>query len=166
MDSMRSLIKQLGKILGQKIWTLAIAESCTGGMLGDMITGLPGCSKFFLGGVIAYSNQAKSTLLNVSTESLEKYGAVSPEVALAMARGIRDIMGSSVGAAVTGIAGPGGGGKEKPVGLIYISVLTPELEVVKRFSLAGSRREIKTQAAETAIKLLIRVLQETISGAE
>ena len=163
---MRTLIEQLGEILSQKRWTLAIAESCTGGMLGDMITGLPGCSKFFLGGVISYSNHAKTTLLNVPTESLDAYGAVSPEVALSMARGIRDYLGSSVGVAVTGIAGPGGGSKEKPIGLVYISVLTPESEVVKRFSFTGNRGEIKIQSAKTAITLLIRVLKETSSGAE
>jgi len=163
---MQLLLKKMSNIFNKKGWTLTVAESCTGGLLGDVITNLPGSSEYFQGGVIAYSNQVKINLLKVSAELLKKNGAVSPEVALSMARGVRKLLGSSVGVAITGIAGPDGGSEEKPVGLIYISVLTPELEVVKRFHFAGNRREIKTQSAETAIKLLISLLKETSSGAE
>lgn len=153
---MQSLLQKLRNTFHKKRWTLAAAESCTGGLLGDMITSLPGSSEFFLGGVIAYSNQVKINLLKVSSELLRRKGAVSPEVALSMAHGVREVMGSSVGVAVTGVAGPGGGSQEKPVGLVYIAVITPEEEMEERFVFSGNRREIKTRAAETAIELLIR----------
>ena len=156
---MESTLKQLAIIFQKKNWTLAVAESCTGGLLGDMITDLPGSSKFFLGGVIAYSNQIKSELLKVSTEMLKESGAVSSEVALLMSLGIRDILGSSAGVAITGIAGPGGGSQEKPVGLVYIAVITPQANVVERFVFPGNRREIKIQAAKTALELIIQALK-------
>ena len=156
---MQSLLQKLGNIFNEKKWTLAIAESCTGGLLGDMITSLSGSSDFFLGGAIAYSNQVKSNLLKVSSELIKKSGAVSPEVALLMARGVRKLLGSSAGVAITGIAGPGGGSMEKPVGLVYIAVITPEAEVVERFIFSGNRSEIKARAVESAIELLIRAIK-------
>jgi nicotinamide-nucleotide amidase len=161
-SSVKSLLQQLADIFQKKSWTLAVAESCTGGLLGDIITGLTGSSKFFHGGVIAYSNQVKINLLKVSSEFLKENGAVGPEVALSMARGIRKLLGSSVGVAITGIAGPGGGSREKPVGLVYIAVITPEVEVVERFAFSGKRHEIKTRAAETAVEMLIQALEMRI----
>ena len=156
---MQLLLQKIGNIFNKKNWTLAVAESCTGGLLSDIITDLPGSSKFFLGGVIAYSNQVKLDLLKVSSEMLRKSGAVSSEVALLMSLGIRDILGSSVGVAITGIAGPGGGSQEKPVGLVYIAVITPQANVVERFVFPGNRREIKIQAAKTALELIIQALK-------
>jgi PncC family amidohydrolase len=156
---MQLLLQKIGNIFNKKNWTLAVAESCTGGLLSDIITDLPGSSKFFLGGVIAYSNQVKLDLLKVSSEMLRKSGAVSSEVALLMSLGIRDILGSSAGVAITGIAGPGGGSQEKPVGLVYIAVITPQANVVERFVFPGNRREIKIQAAKTALELIIQALK-------
>ena len=154
-----TLIQKLSNLLHERVWTLAVAESCTGGLLGDMITSLSGSSEFFLGGVIAYSNQVKSDLLNVSNELLKKNGAVSTEVALSMARGVGELLMSSVGVAITGIAGPDGGSEEKPVGLVYIAVVTPGREMVERFIFSGNRREIKALAAERAIDLVLRALK-------
>lgn len=136
-------------------WSLATAESCTGGRLGDLITGRPGSSEFYLGGVVAYSNRAKTELLGVESGIIREKGAVSPETALAMARGARKVFGSTVGAAITGIAGPGGGSPEKPVGLVYISLAGPRGEKVERHVFAGSRDEIKLRAARRAIALLV-----------
>ena len=156
---MQLLLQKIGNIFNKKNWTLAVAESCTGGLLGDIITDLPGSSKFFLGGVIAYSNQVKLDLLKVSSEMLRTNGAVSPEVALSMSLGIRNLLNSSVGVAITGIAGPDGGSEEKPVGLVYIAVTTPYVEVEERFDFSGTRREIKIQAAKTALELIIQALK-------
>jgi nicotinamide-nucleotide amidase len=156
---MQLLIKKMGNLFNKKSWTLSVAESCTGGLLGDMITDLPGSSEYFLGGVIAYSNQVKSDLLKVPSEMIMESGAVSPEVALSMSLGIRDLLGSSVGVAITGIAGPDGGSQEKPVGLVYIAVITPHVDVVEKFVFNGSRREIKTWAVEAAIEKSIQAIE-------
>ena len=156
---MQLLLQKIGNIFNKKNWTLAVAESCTGGLLSDIITDFPGSSKFFLGGVIAYSNQVKLDLLKVSSEMLRTNGAVSPEVALLMSLGIRNLLNSSVGVAITGIAGPDGGSEEKPVGLVYIAVTTPYVEVEERFDFSGTRREIKIQAAKTALELIIQALK-------
>lgn len=156
---MQLLLQEIGNIFDKKGWTLSVAESCTGGLLGNMITDIPGSSEYFLGGVIAYSNQVKSDLLKVSSKILKERGAVSPEVALSMSLGIRDLLGSSVGVAITGIAGPGGGSKEKPVGLVYIAIITPHVDVVGRYVFSGTRSEIKTRAAEAAIEKLIQAIE-------
>jgi len=112
----------LNRLFAGRGWTLATAESCTGGLLGNLITDQPGSSDFFRGGVIAYANRNKSRLLGVGKNTLVEKGAVSPEAAREMARGVKNLFRSSVGAAVTGIAGPGGGSSEKPVGLVYIAL--------------------------------------------
>ncbi len=136
-------------------WTLATAESCTGGRLGNLITNEPGSSEFFLGGVIAYSNRSKRKLLGVGEDILKEDGAVSSRTALAMARGVKKLFACSIGAAITGIAGPGGGGPGKPVGLVYIAVAGPEGETVERHIFSGTRREIKRQAADQTLALLL-----------
>lgn len=152
-----TLVQDLSLLFHKRGWTLAIAESCTGGLLGDMITDLPGSSAFFLGGVTTYSNTVKTRVLGIPIEILEEKGAVSPETALAMARGVRTLFDSSVGVAITGIAGPKGGSREKPVGLVYLSVITPGEEVARRFIFAGNRREIKIQATNEAITLILNL---------
>lgn len=145
----------LKRLYTSRGWSLATAESCTGGLLGGLITGQPGGSEFYLGGVIAYSNRVKSELLSVEEEILEGTGAVSPQTARAMARGVKKRFRSTVGAAVTGIAGPGGGNAGKPVGLVYIAVAGPAGERVERYLFSGSRREIRLQAAREALRLLV-----------
>jgi nicotinamide-nucleotide amidase len=137
--------------------TLAVAESCTGGMLGERLTNIPGSSKVFLGGVIAYHNDVKRNLLGVRREDIDKFGAVSEEVALQMASGIRERLGADVGVSVTGIAGPGGGTAEKPVGLMWIAVHASELKA-RRFHVGGDRAEIRQRAAQAALEMVRRAL--------
>jgi nicotinamide-nucleotide amidase len=136
---------------------LAVAESCTGGMLGERITSIPGSSDVFLGGVIAYDNEVKVGSLGVRREDIERHGAVSEEVALQMAAGVREKMGADVGVAVTGIAGPGGGTPDKPVGLIWISVHGSEAKA-RRFHVGGDRTEIRQRAVQAALEMVRRTL--------
>jgi nicotinamide-nucleotide amidase len=136
---------------------LAVAESCTGGMLGERITNIPGSSDVFLGGVIAYHNDVKKTLLGVRAEDLERYGAVSEEVALQMAAGVRKRTGADVGVSVTGIAGPGGGTPEKPVGLVWIAIEFSDAKA-RRFHVVGDRAEIRQRAAQAALEMVRRTL--------
>ena len=138
-------------------FTLAVAESCTGGMLGERITSIPGSSDVFLGGVIAYHNEVKRSLLGVRAEAIERSGAVSEEVVLQMASGVRERLGADVGVAVTGIAGPGGGTPEKPVGLVWIAVHASEVKA-RRFHVGGDRAEIRQRAAQAALEMVRRAL--------
>ncbi|HJQ53240.1 MAG TPA: competence/damage-inducible protein A [Gemmatimonadaceae bacterium] len=137
--------------------TLAVAESCTGGMLGERITAIPGSSDVFLGGVIAYRNDIKSTTLGVVADDVARYGAVSEEVALEMATGVRDKLKADVGVSITGIAGPAGGTPEKPVGLVWIAVQTDEVKA-RRFHLIGDRAEIRQRASQAALDMVRRAL--------
>ncbi len=136
---------------------LAVAESCTGGMLGERLTSVPGSSDVFLGGVIAYHNDVKKQLLGVRAEDLERYGAVSEEVALQMAAGVRESTAADVGVSVTGIAGPGGGTPEKPVGLVWIAIDGSDAKA-RRFHVAGDRAEIRQRAAQAALEMVRRTL--------
>jgi nicotinamide-nucleotide amidase len=136
---------------------LAVAESCTGGLLGERLTNIPGSSDVFLGGVIAYHNDLKKELLGVRAEDLERYGAVSEQVALQMASGIRERTGADVGVSVTGIAGPGGGTPEKPVGLVWIAVHSSEAKA-RRFHVVGDRAEIRQRAVQAALEMVRRAL--------
>jgi nicotinamide-nucleotide amidase len=138
-------------------FTLAVAESCTGGMLGERITSIPGSSDVFLGGVVAYHNDVKRNLLGVRSEDIERFGAVSEEVAQQMATGVRERLGANVGVSVTGIAGPGGGTPEKPVGLIWIAVHASEVKA-RRFHVGGDRTEIRQRAAQAALEMVRRAL--------
>jgi nicotinamide-nucleotide amidase len=136
---------------------LAVAESCTGGMLGERITSIPGSSDVFLGGVIAYHNDVKRHALGVRAEDIEAYGAVSEQVALQMASGVRKKMQADVGVSVTGIAGPGGGTLDKPVGLVWISV-DSSVAKARRFHVGGDRAEIRQRAAQAALEMVRRSL--------
>jgi len=151
---------KLGSALNSRGWTLALGESCTGGLIAHRITEIPGSSEYFLGGVVAYSNPVKESLLNVQPETLEAVGAVSEETAREMARGAREVMRAAVGVSVTGIAGPGGATEGKPVGLTFISVSTPDGEWVERHVFEGDRHANKQASAEAALKLLLQVLSE------
>jgi len=134
--------------------TVAIAESCTGGLLSSRITDISGSSRYFMMGVVAYSNRAKEKLLGVSAGSIKIYGAVSKEVALEMAKGVRRLAKTDIGLGVTGIAGPTGGTKSKPVGLVYIALVTNKKKIVKEFRFKGSRQNIKLQASQAALEIL------------
>lgn len=136
---------------------LAVAESCTGGMLGARITSVAGSSGCFAGGVISYSNELKQDLLGVDRGLIERYGAVSEQVAAAMAEGVCRIARSDIGVSITGIAGPDGGTAAKPVGLVYIGLAGGGQTVVKKFVFTGTRSEIRESAAEAALLMLMEI---------
>ncbi len=154
----RTLEERAGDALNEKGWTLALAESCTGGLIAHRITDVPGSSDYFLGGVTAYSDPVKERLLGVKRETLIAVGAASEETAREMAQGARHTIGSDVGISVTCIAGPGGGTDEKPVGLTYIGASTPDGEWVERHVFQGDRKAIKESAANAALELLLNAL--------
>jgi nicotinamide-nucleotide amidase len=142
---------------------LAVAESCTGGLISHLLTNVPGSSEYFLGSVISYANQAKIHLLDVKPETLAVYGAVSRETVLEMARGVRQILSADIGISVSGIAGPGGNTPDKPIGTIWIGLSVDGMDRTWHFHFAGQRQEIKRQAAEMALSLLVDYLKEEIS---
>jgi PncC family amidohydrolase len=139
--------------------TVGTAESCTGGLIAKLLTDIAGASEFFLGGVVTYSNEVKAALLGVRREELEAHGAVSAQVAVAMAAGVRSSIGVDVAVAVTGIAGPAGGSKAKPLGLTYVSVVDREGAYVRRFVFAGDRSSNRESAASAALALLVERLE-------
>ena len=153
-----SLEGVLGEKLKNKKLTISVAESCTGGLIGKRLTDTAGSSEYFLGSITAYSNQLKTTLLDISDETLNEYGAVSEQTALEMAKGIRNKTGSNIGLSTTGISGPGGGTKTKPVGLVYIGLVTPEKSIVKKYNFHFGRhihREMTTTAALNITRLTL-----------
>ena len=139
-------------------WTLATAESCTGGLVAARLTSVPGSSDAFLGSVVAYANDVKQAELGVGADLLAEHGAVSAEAASAMAAGVRERLRADVGISVTGIAGPDGGTPEKPVGLVYLHVETPETSAGREFSFPGDRETIRTRATVGALHLARRLL--------
>lgn len=139
--------------------TLATAESCTGGLIAHRITNVPGASAIFPGGIVAYANAIKTALLDVPEPTLAAGGAVAEAVAVAMAQGARTRFGADFAVAVTGIAGPGGGTPEKPVGTVYMAAAGPGSQRTRHARFTGDRDAIKAQTAETALKLLLEVLE-------
>jgi PncC family amidohydrolase len=142
--------------------TLAVAESCTGGLLGGSLTALSGSSEYFLGGVIAYSNDLKSGILNVPIPLLESEGAVSGAVAQAMAKGVTVITGADCGISVTGIAGPTGGTPEKPVGTVWVGVHAPSGTHSRLYNFSGNRDEVREQAVQAALDFFLEVLADSL----
>jgi nicotinamide-nucleotide amidase len=134
--------------------TIAVAESCTGGRICDMLTNVPGSSDVFRGGVVVYNNESKMNLLGVSHISIREHGAVSPECAIEMVSGVVRLFNADVGLAVTGIAGPGGATETKPVGLVYIALSNKDERVFFKMELEGDRERIKTDAANEALQLV------------
>lgn len=149
-----SLEYVVGEMLAKNRKTLAIAESCTGGLIANRITNVSGSSKYFKMGIVAYSNEAKVNLLGVSKDKIKKYGAVSKQVALDMAKGVKRLSKADVGLGITGIAGPKGATKKKPIGLVYIAVAGDKIKTVKKCLFIGSREEIKLQASIAALNLI------------
>ena len=149
-----ALEELLGPLLRQRGLHLAVAESCTGGLIGHRITNVPGSSEYYLGSVTAYAYEAKVRLLGVRWETLEEHGAVSRETVLEMARGVRQVLDAEVGLSVSGIAGPSGCTPEKPVGLVWIGLIAPGLEDAWSYHFKGDRLQIKEQSAEQALRLL------------
>ena len=155
----------IGTILKKKGQTLAIAESCTGGLIGDRITSVPGSSRYFKLGVVAYSNQAKSAILGVPQSTLQKYGAVSEETALAMAQGVKKAARAGIGIATTGIAGPGGASKGKPVGMVCIGLSLPRgKQITGTYYSRGNRNINKTRFAQAALFGLFQQLKGGTGG--
>lgn len=148
----------VGRLLKKSGCALSVAESCTGGLLSHKITNIPGSSDYFMGGIVAYSNDLKKKILKVPGGTLRKFGAVSKETAIAMARGAQENMGSDIAAAITGIAGPTGGSKAKPVGTVFIAIADKKSAGCRRFLFRGKRHAVKLAASNNALKMLIEFL--------
>lgn len=160
----RELEDRLGTALKRAGYRLATAESCTGGLVGHLITNVPGSSDYYLGGVTAYSNEIKQALLGVRPDTLDQFGAVSQETVIEMARGVRERFGAVaggnrvIGVSVSGIAGPGGAMPGKPVGLVWIGLSTPDGEAAYRYVYTGGRVENKESSAWQALQLVLDYL--------
>jgi len=152
----------VGRLLKQCAFTLALAESCTGGLVSHRVTNVPGSSDYYQGAVVAYSNEIKELILRVRRDTLHHYGAVSEHTALEMAQGVRRIFHADIGLSVTGIAGPGGGAPEKPVGLTYIALAAPDIEKAERYVWSRNRQGNKARSAEAALGLLRRYLESRL----
>jgi len=155
-------LEDVALLLTEKNLTLSVAESCTGGMVGSQLTSIPGSSGFFLGGAITYSNLSKENVLRVSHSTLERSGAVSKETALEMAAGVMNLFGSNISAAVTGIAGPGGGTELKPVGLVFTAVSDGKTSDVRKHLFDGNRKTIRESAAEAVLMHIEDLLRNRI----
>ena len=155
-----TLAQKLGDELSKKKCSIAFAESCTGGLASSMLTDVPGSSEYLLGSVVSYSNMAKEKVLGVSKVNLQQYGAVSEQVAMEMAEGVRNLLGTTIGVSITGIAGPGGGTTDKPVGLVYMAVASANGTVWKKFNFSGARSDNKLRAALNAFSLALDKLTE------
>ncbi len=153
---------ELARVAGERLreagWRVVTAESCTGGLVGHLLTEIAGSSSYYLGGVIAYDNAVKRNQLGVKAETIETVGAVSESCAREMAAGARRLLGTEVAIATTGIAGPGGGTPEKPVGLVYVAVATPSEVHCKRYVFDGDRTANKEETARRALELLLNTL--------
>jgi nicotinamide-nucleotide amidase len=148
----------VGRRLSVTGFTLAVAESCTGGLIAQRLTSVPGSSKYFIEGCVTYSNESKIRLLGVDKQLIKEFGAVSQQVARDMARGIRHIAKTDFGLAVTGIAGPGGGTEEKPVGLVYIALADDAHTEHKKLMIPGDRELVRWRASQAALDMLRRRL--------
>lgn len=155
-----NLVKDIVSQLNLKRQTLSVAESCTGGLLSGHISSLAGVSSVYVGGVVAYSNSVKVSLLGILQSTLEKYGAVSRETALELASGARLRLDSDWSVSITGIAGPTGGTPDKPVGTVWIAVAGPNFEDVLLNHFSGDRSQIQNAAVETALKMLKSALSK------
>ena len=157
----QSLEEVVGNLLKNKKIKVAVAESCTGGMLGEMITRIPGSSKYFQGGVISYASIVKEDLLKVPPGVIRKYGEVSEQVALLMAEGVRINCHSNIGISITGIAGPGGATEKKKVGLVYMALADGKKTITKKHQLFGDRQLIRLRASRRALNILRNYLSGT-----
>jgi PncC family amidohydrolase len=152
------LEKLIGDLLREKGWTLSIAESCTGGLICDRITDVPGSSDYFEGGMVNYSNESKEKHLGVPLDDIERHGAVSSQVAKRMAQGVRETFRTTFGLSTTGVAGPTGGTKRSPIGRVFIGFTDGRRTWVKREDLKGGRREIKRKATEKGLQFFYEKL--------
>ena len=153
--TLTALAARLGDLALSRSLSVATAESCTGGLVGHSLTSIAGSSGYYLGGIVSYSDAVKIEQLGVPAETIERHGAVSAQVAVAMAEGVRTALGSDLGVAVTGIAGPDGGTEAKPVGLTYVAVASASSHDVRRHVWDGDRGANKSRSAAAAMELLI-----------
>ncbi len=156
----QTLESQVGEALRARGWTIALGESCTGGLLGHRLTQVPGSSDYFLGGVVAYAYDSKERLLGVRHQTLYDHGAVSRETAVEMARGARITFGADLGVSITGIAGPAGGLPDKPVGTTWIALSSRTGDRAERYHWQGDRTRNKESAADAALTLILQVIAE------
>ncbi len=154
-----ALEEEIGVLLRTRGMKLGTAESCTGGLLADRLTDVPGSSDYFVGGIVAYAYEAKVALLHVSWNTLQAYGAVSSETVLEMARGAREALSVDLAISISGIAGPGGGLPNKPVGTTWFGLVAPDGEWSYLRQFSGNRIENKSQASQAALQLLIDYLK-------
>ncbi len=150
--------KAIGECLRGKGWTLSVAESCTGGLICDRLTNVPGSSDYFMGGMVNYSNESKIKHLGIPKQDIKVYGAVSSHIAKKMAQGVRRAFETDFGLSTTGVAGPTGGTKRSPIGRVFMALTDGRRTWVQKEDFKGSRREIKKQAVERSLKLLYETL--------
>lgn len=158
MTRKKPLQIELGAALRGSGIRIATAESCTGGILSGMITEIAGSSDYFIGGIIAYSNDIKKEAVGVKASTLKNFGAVSKETAIELSEGVRKRFKTDIGVSITGIAGPGGGSPEKPVGTVFIGISKSKKAIVKKFLFKGTRRSIRKASADAALKMLLESL--------
>lgn len=155
----QTLEAQMGKLLQERGLKIAFAESCTGGLLGNRVTNVPGASAYFIGSLVAYAYEAKANLLGVSWETLNTYGAVSRETVLEMARGAHIAFQADITVSISGIAGPGGGTDSKPVGTVWLGLATADGEWARQFHFSGNREQIKAASADAALQFVLDYLE-------
>ena len=151
-------VQQVGRLLVARGWMLATAESCTGGLIGHLLTEVPGSSDYYAGGIVAYANEVKTGILKVSPQDIRHYGAVSASVARAMARSVRTLFSVQIGLSATGIAGPTGGTPEKPVGTVYLGISSPLGEAIEQHIWPYEREMNKLASARRALDMVIELL--------
>ncbi|WP_028307292.1 CinA family protein [Desulfitibacter alkalitolerans] len=156
MNTLQCLIN----LLKEKGLKIAVAESCTGGLLGGALTSMPGSSEFFEMGIIAYSNKSKIKLLGIRDATIHEYGAVSENTAKEMAINIKNTAGTHIGVSITGIAGPGGGSRDKPVGLVYIGISMEDNTYIYKHCFGGDRASIRKQSVLSALEHILSLLVE------
>ena len=157
---MDSIEKILVEKLIEKGLKISTAESCTGGMIAAKITAVPGASGCFDAGVVTYSNEQKNKLIGVKKDTLESFGAVSQETALEMCKSVKELVSADIGVSVTGIAGPGGGTPEKPVGTVWIGVCSNRTHKALKFLFEGNRDEVRSQTAQKALEMVLECIIE------
>jgi len=157
-EGVEGIERLIGRLLKKRGETVAVAESCTGGFLAHLITNIPGSSKYFRGGVVAYSDDLKAAFLKIDPELIKSKGAVSSEVARAIAEGVRNVAGTTYGIGITGIAGPAGGTPQKPVGTVHIAVAGPKGTEEKKHLFPHNREWFKLLASHTALHQLRRTI--------
>ena len=153
---------EIGRLLMQRGLKLGLAESCTGGLVGHLITNVPGSSEYFMGGVISYAYEAKVSILGVSWDTLKNYGAVSHETILEMARGAKKLFDVDIAVSISGIAGPGGGSEGKPIGTTWVGLAANDGEWTREFHFDGDREENKASSADAALQMLLDYLMGKI----